>query len=70
MVADKNSENITAFKENRRIRYILISALVFILGMLLTSIAYYSVKEANKKVLKERIKAETKVISKSIAEHS
>lgn len=70
MVADKNSENITAFKENRRIRYILISALVFILGMLLTSIAYYSVKDGNKKVLAERIKAETEVISKSITEHS
>ena len=70
MDADKNSESTAALMETKRVQYICISVLIFILGAFLTSITFYSVKAGNKKVLSERIKAESEVIAKSIAEHS
>ena len=70
MQLERTITHHSSHKEAVKYKISLLAGSIFVLGMFLSSVTYYFVKQGNTQVLLERSKAESGVIAKSIVEHT
>ena len=70
MELERSTTQKSSHKEAVKYKISLLAGSIFVLGMFLSSVTFYYVKQGNKQVLLERSKAESEVIAKSIVEHT